>query len=74
MEIPEFCNYYDQNYVSTDFSHVDFATVAKGFGARSYTATTLDEVRDALAKETNPDGPAVIDIISDQWETPVQGL
>jgi acetolactate synthase-1/2/3 large subunit len=67
-------NYYDQNYVSTDFSHVDFATVAKGFGARSYTATNLDEVRAALEQETKPDGPAVIDIISDQWETPVQGL
>ena len=67
-------NYYDQNYVSTDFSHVDFATVAKGFGARGYTATSLDEVRTALEQETKPDGPAVIDIISDQWETPVQGL
>jgi acetolactate synthase-1/2/3 large subunit len=67
-------NHYDQNYVSTDFSHVDFATVAKGFGLRSYTATTLDEVRDAFAEEAKPDGPALIDVISDQWETPVQGL
>ena len=67
-------NYYDQNYVSTDFSHIDFATVATGFGARGYTATTLEEVRDALASERNPNGPAVIDVISDQWETPVQRL
>jgi acetolactate synthase-1/2/3 large subunit len=67
-------NYYDQNYVSTDFSHVDFATVASGFGTRSYTATTLDEVRDFLAAEESPAGPALIDILSDQWETPVQGL
>ncbi len=67
-------SYYDQNYVSTDFAHVDFATVASGFGARAYTARTLDEVREALAQEANPDGPAVIDVISDQWETPVLGL
>jgi len=67
-------NYYDENYVSTDFSHVDFATVARGFGARGYTATTLAEVEDILSREASPDGPAVIDIISDQWETPVLGL
>ncbi|MDC0067635.1 thiamine pyrophosphate-binding protein [Gammaproteobacteria bacterium] len=67
-------NRYDQNYVSTDFSHVDFATVAKGFGLRNYTATTLDEVREAFVQEARPDGPALIDVISDQWETPVQGL
>ena len=67
-------NYYDQNYVSTDFSHVDFAMVAKGFGARSYTATTLQEVRAAMEQEEKPAGPALIDMITDQWETPVQGL
>ena len=67
-------NYYDQNYVSTDFAHVDFATVAKGFGARSYTATTLDEISDILARERSPGGPVVVDVISDQWETPVLGL
>ncbi len=67
-------NYYAENYVSTDFAHIDFATVARGFGARGYTATSLDEVRTALKAETVPDGPAVIDVISDQWETPVLGL
>lgn len=67
-------NHYDQNYISTDFAHVDFATVAKGFGARSYTVTSLDELREALAMEANPEGPAVIDVISDQWESPVQSL
>ena len=65
---------YDQNYISTDFSHVDFATVARGFGVRGYTVTTLEEMRDALSRERNPNGPVVIDVISDQWETPVQGL
>ena len=67
-------NYYDQNYVSTDFAHIDFATVASGFGARGYTATNIEELRAALENERNPEGPAVIDVISDQWESPVQGL
>ena len=67
-------NNYDENYISTDYAHIDFATVARGFGARGYTVTTLDELREALAKESFPDGPAVIEIISDQWESPVQAL
>ena len=67
-------DYYDQNYVSTDFSHVDFATVARGLGARGYNAATLEEFRECLSSEANPDGPAVIDVISSQWETPVLGL
>jgi acetolactate synthase-1/2/3 large subunit len=67
-------DYYDQNYVSTDFSHVDFATVARGFGARGYTARTLRELEACMTAEQQPEGPAVIDLISDQWETAVQGL
>ena len=65
---------YDANYVSTDFGHIDFAMVARGFGLRSYNVATLDELRAALEQERDATGPAVIDIISDQWETPVQRL
>ena len=64
-------DYYHGNYISTDFSHVDFATVAKGFGVNSYTARTIDELEDCLNKAEAPDGPMVIDVMSDQWETPV---
>ena len=67
-------DHYDKNYVSTDYAHVDFATVAQGFGVRGYTVTTLDELREALVKEARPEGPAVIEVISDQWESPVQEL
>jgi acetolactate synthase I/II/III large subunit len=62
---------YKENYISTDFSLVDFATVAKGFGARGYTVRSLEELKDCLAKEKSPQGPAVIDVIVDQWESPV---
>jgi acetolactate synthase I/II/III large subunit len=66
-------DYYDQNYVSTDFAHINFATVAEGFGARGYTAKTLDEFAEYLAMEEKPSGPAVIEVLSDQWESPVLG-
>ncbi|MBT6611679.1 MAG: thiamine pyrophosphate-binding protein, partial [Deltaproteobacteria bacterium] len=66
-------DYYDKNYISTDFSHIDFATVARGFGVRSYTALTIDELDGYLEEEKSPQGPAVIEVISDQWESPVVG-
>jgi acetolactate synthase-1/2/3 large subunit len=62
---------YHENYISCDFCHVDFATVARGFGARGYSVKTIDELRDALAKEVAPKGPVVIDIITDPWESPM---
>ena len=34
-------DHYDANYVSTDFEHIDFAMVARGFGLRSYNVATL---------------------------------
>lgn len=67
-------DHYDENYFSTDYAHIDFATVARGCGVRGHTVTTLDELRDALQKEVNPAGPAVIEVISDQWESPVQAF
>ena len=67
-------DHYAENYVSTDFAHVDFATVARGFGTRDYTVRTLDEFDQCLAKEASPEGPAVIDVISDPWASPILPL
>jgi acetolactate synthase I/II/III large subunit len=65
---------YQENYISCDFSQVDFATVAKGFGARGYTVCTLEELKESLDREKTPQGPAVIDILVDQWASPVLRL
>ena len=67
-------DFYQEAYISTDFSHVDFATVAKGFGVRSYEAKTMDELNVALKAEEKPDGPVLIDVTSDQWESPILKL
>ena len=58
-------------FISADFSHVDFAAVARGFGARGYSVRTLDQLESALQSERTPAGPALIDVASDQWATPV---
>jgi len=65
---------YDENYISTDFAHVDFSVVAKGFGLRSYRVTDLVGLRECLDKEANPEGPSLIEVISDKWSSPVQEL
>jgi acetolactate synthase-1/2/3 large subunit len=62
---------FEEGFISTDFRHIDFATVGKGFGARSYTIGTLDGLRETLEEEKEPRGPAVIDMWTDPWETPV---
>ena len=67
-------DYYDQNYVSTDFSHVNFSVAASGFGLRTYRVNNLSELRECLDQEANPQGPALIEVISDQWTSPVQSL
>jgi len=58
-------------FISTDFHHVDFSVVARGFGARGYSVRTLDELDAALGSERAPTGPALIDVATDQWATPV---
>jgi acetolactate synthase-1/2/3 large subunit len=60
-----------EGFISTDFNHVDFAMVARGFGARGYQARTVEELAAALERERVPDGPALIDVATDQWATPV---
>lgn len=51
------------------FMNVDYAMIARGYGAKAYTATTLDEVRDAIKKAQAEDITTLIDIkvLSDTW-------
>ena len=62
---------YSERYISTDFTKVDFATVAKGFGAEGYSINSLDQLSDLLKTYQTLQKPVVIDILTDQWETPV---
>lgn len=62
---------YGHNFISTDFNHIDFATVAKGFNVRSYQVNSLIELDHVLGQEREPSGPALVDMRTDQWATPV---
>jgi acetolactate synthase I/II/III large subunit len=62
---------YDEQYISTDFTHVDFSMVAKGFGAKGYQVDHLEGLTDCFKACSKISNPVVIDITVDQWETPV---
>lgn len=62
---------FGDRYISSDFSLVDFATVSKGFGVPAESVKTVADLQRALEVARNTEGPIVIDIITDQWETPV---
>jgi 3D-(3,5/4)-trihydroxycyclohexane-1,2-dione acylhydrolase (decyclizing) len=43
-----------------EYLQLDLPAVAAGLGAQAFAAATPDELRDALAKARDADGPAVI--------------
>lgn len=62
---------YKETYLSTDYQEVSFARVAEGFGALGYSVTTLNRLREIMKEIGVLTEPVVIDIKTDQWETPV---
>ncbi|MBQ9930740.1 MAG: biosynthetic-type acetolactate synthase large subunit [Firmicutes bacterium] len=57
--------YHQHFYQTTPNRKTDYVKVAEGFGLRGYRATTLDELKDALKKAFEGEGPAWIDCVLD---------
>jgi acetolactate synthase I/II/III large subunit len=64
-------NRYQERYLSVDFGPIDFAAVAKGFGAVGHTVETAEQLQECLSRHNQPERPVVIDVAIDPWETPV---
>lgn len=62
---------YQERYISTDFTEVDFATVSAGFGVEGYRVTKIEELTGLLKKIQKPKKPVLFDVMVDQWVTPV---
>ena len=62
------------DYVSVDFSDVDFSQVARGFGVPAWRVTTPEELEPALSAAASTSGPALIEVVTDQTETPVLSI
>jgi len=55
--------FYNQNYIASDFQiDIDFATIAKGFGMKSYNAAAGCDLEPLLAKVLAEDGPCLINV------------
>lgn len=62
---------WGERYQSSDFPDIDFAAVARGFGCAGISVTRPDQLADALDTAFAGNGPVVIDVKTEEWETPV---
>lgn len=61
-------------YVSVDFSDVNFSQVAQGFGVPAWRVNRPEELGEALLAAEATAGPALIEVVSDPSETPVLSI
>ncbi len=54
-----------------DFSDVAFASVARGFGLAAQRVTDPGELAGALREALAADGPALVDVVTEAWQTPI---
>jgi len=59
---------YGERYFSVDFDRTDHARVAEAFGVRSWRVEDPREVETALKAALEHDGPALVDVISQQLQ------
>lgn len=52
---------YGERYIGVDYTEVDFASVAEGFGATGLRVESGEAFEDALETATSTDGPVIID-------------
>ncbi len=55
---------FQGRYFSVDFSRTDHAKVAEAFGVKAWTVREPAELRPALAKALEADGPTLVDVIA----------
>lgn len=58
-------DHYDERYIGVDYTDVDFAKVADGFGAHGIRVTDGQVFDAALEEARSVDGPALIDVKTD---------
>ncbi len=62
---------WGERYQSSDFPDIDFAAVARGFGCDGVSVTHPEELSVALEDAFANAGPVVIDVKTEEWETPL---
>lgn len=62
------------HYKNVEFPATDFATIAQGFGCTGLRVEAPNQIGDVLAQALNAEGPVVVDVAVDEWETPELAL
>lgn len=64
---------FGRGHETEDFAPVDFSAVAAGYGLPSVRVTESAELNGALERAFDTEGPALVEVISDAWQTPIFG-
>jgi thiamine pyrophosphate-dependent acetolactate synthase large subunit-like protein len=62
---------FGRGWEGEDFSDVAFAEVASGFGVAGQRVTEPGQLAAALAAAHRSAGPALIDVVTELWQTPI---
>jgi acetolactate synthase-1/2/3 large subunit len=63
--------YFDDRFFGVDFTAVDYARIAEGFGVRGVTIAHPDQLEDAIGEATRGNGPTFIDVRTESELTEV---
>ena len=62
---------FGRGYQDDDFADVAYADVARAFGMHGVRVTDPAELGGALASALHSDRPALVDVVTEMWETPI---
>lgn len=62
---------FGRGWEDDDFADVAYADVAKGFGMHGVRVTDPAELGAALASALRSDRPALVDVVTEAWQTPI---
>jgi acetolactate synthase I/II/III large subunit len=63
--------YFDDRFFGVDFTTLDYARIAEGFGVRGVTIEHADQIEDAIGEATRRSGPTFIDVRTESELTEV---
>jgi len=62
---------FGRGFEDDDFADVRYADVARGFGLHAERVSDPAGLRTALASALSSGGPALVDVVTEAWETPI---
>jgi acetolactate synthase-1/2/3 large subunit len=62
---------FGRGWEQPDFGDVAFADVARGYRFAARRVTDPDQLKPALHEALTGDGPALVDVVTDTWQTPI---